>query len=249
MSKYLFHPIVFLGLLFFFQVAFFGWIESRWGARQVEWRKVLLGDLLSVLFFAFVVRRAANHLNAWTGFYYGPWPAAIGSWPFPVRLVLYLVVADFGAYWMHRLVHLKPLWRVHRWHHAPSHMYWLAGNRTSILQQAIFNLPYIFASPLLGVSPFWVANGLFFLYAMTNGWMHMNVTWRLRGLDWLLVTPQSHHIHHSDDPAHYSRNFGVLLSVWDRLFGTFTSPHDMDPKTLKFGIGEKVPVARLAIGL
>jgi len=243
-----FRQLVFLCLLFLFQVAVFGWIEWRWGARRIEWRKVLLADLVAVLFFALVVRQAAGYLNGWTGIR-GPWPAAIGSWPLPVRLVLYLLVADFGAYWTHRLVHLKPLWRVHRWHHSPTHMYWLAGSRTSILQQAIFNLPYIFASPILGVSRFCQTNALFFFYATTNGWMHLNVNWRLRGLDWILVTPQSHHIHHSDDPSHYGSNFGVLLSIWDRMFRTFTSPKDLSPDTLRFGIGEKVPVARLAIGL
>jgi sterol desaturase/sphingolipid hydroxylase (fatty acid hydroxylase superfamily) len=235
-------------MLFLLQVAFFGFIEARWGARRIDWRKVLLADLIALAFCSFIVRDAANYLNGWTRVY-GPWPASTGAWPLPVRLVLYLVVADFFAYWMHRLVHLKPLWRVHRWHHAPTYMYWLAGSRGSILQQTLFNLPYIFASPLLGVSPWWVANGLLLFYAATNAWMHMNVKWRLRGLDLLLVTPQSHHIHHSAEPSHYNSNFGVVLSVWDRLFGTFTSPHATDPAALKFGIGERVPIARLAVGL
>ncbi len=247
-SKYLFHPAVFGSLIFLLNLGLCGWLESRWGARRIAWRKVLLGDLLAAIFSALVVVQAAQWVNRWVDVR-GPWPAAIGGWPFAARLALYLVVADFGAYWVHRLVHLGLLWRVHRWHHAPTHMYWLAGARSSILQQALFNLPYIFASPLLDVSPWWIGAGLLLFYSITNSWMHLNVHWRLQGLDWLLVTPASHHIHHSDDPAHYNSNFGVLLSVWDRLFGTFTDPRQVDAAALKFGIGEKVPIARLTVGL
>ena len=150
---------------------------------------------------------------------------------------------------MHRLVHLGALWRVHRWHHVPEHLYWLAGNRGSILQQAIFNLPYIFASPLLAMPPAGVLTGLYALQSLTNSWMHMNVRWHLGWLDWLLVTPRTHEIHHSDNPDHFNSNFGVLLSVWDRLFGTFTSPRQVDSSAIRFGITDKVPIARLTVGL
>lgn len=248
MSRDAIDQAIFFWLLILFQFALFGWIEKRWGARRIEWRKIWLADVVALLFCTLIVFRLANYINVRTPVY-GPWPDAIKAWPFPVRLLLYIVVADFGAYWMHRLVHIGLLWRVHRWHHSPPQMYWLAGIRGSVFQTALFNLPYIFASPILGVSTFWLANGLLFLSLTTNGWMHMNVGWRLRGLDWLLVTPQSHHIHHSQDPAHYNSNFGVIFSVWDRLFGTFTSPHETDPKALRFGIAEKVPLARLTIGL
>lgn len=248
MHKYLFYPVVFAGLLLLVHIVVFGLIESRWGARRIAWRKVLPGDALALVFSFFVVVEVARFLNRWVGVR-GPWPASIGEWPFWARLVLYIVVADFGAYWVHRLAHVRALWRIHRWHHAPSYMYWLAGARSSVLQQTLFNLPYIFASPLIDVSPWWLANGLLVLYSMTNSWMHMNVRWRLRGLDWLLVTPRSHHIHHSDNPAYYNSNFGVLFSVWDRLFGTFTSPREVDASALTYGIAEKVPIARLTIGL
>jgi sterol desaturase/sphingolipid hydroxylase (fatty acid hydroxylase superfamily) len=240
--------LAFFSVFALVQVVVFGWIEWRWGARRIEWRKVLLADLVSVAFLGLVTQRVAAYLNVWTNVR-GPWPAAIATWPFALRLLLFFLVADFAAYWMHRLVHIGLLWRVHRWHHSPTHMYWLAGSRTSILQQTLFNLPYIFASPILGVSPWWVVNGLFVFYTLANGWMHMNVRWQMRGVDWILVTPRSHHIHHSKDPQHHGSNFGVVLSVWDRLFGTFRSPRDIDPETLRFGIGERVPIAKLAVGL
>ncbi|MEJ8854599.1 sterol desaturase family protein [Variovorax robiniae] len=248
MSNLLTNPLALKISVFLFMVALFGLLEWRWGARQIEWRRVLWRDLVAQAFYAFVVVKAAFFLNLWI-YWRGPWPEAIGAWPFPVRLLIYLLVADFGAYWMHRLVHVGVLWHAHRWHHSPKHMYWLAGSRGSILQQVLFNLPYIFASPLINVSPWWLASGLFVLYAVTNAWMHMNVSWKLGWLDWILVTPRTHEIHHSDNPAHYNSNFGVLFSVWDRIFGTYRSPKDVDSGALKFGIPETVPIGRMAIGI
>ncbi|MCU4117810.1 sterol desaturase family protein [Variovorax sp. N23] len=248
MSRYLTNPLIFNGLLFVALVLVFGLAERRWRARPIPWRSVLVADIAATLFYVVIVAQAAQFLNRWIAVR-GPWPALLGEWPLWARLVLYLVVADFGAYWIHRLVHLRPFWRVHRWHHLPTRMYWLAGTRSSILQQTLFNLPYIFASPLLDVSPWWIASGLFALMAVTNSWMHMNVRWQLGWLDWFLVTPRSHEIHHSDRPEHYQSNFGVLLSVWDRLFGTFCSPRQVDASALRFGISDKVPLARLTIGL
>ncbi len=244
----IFHPVAFPLLLLIANVALFATIESQWRASRIHWRKVLPGDALAFLFSSYVVVEAARILNGPIGIR-GPWPAPIDELALPIRIALYIVVADFGAYWTHRLVHLPVLWRIHRWHHAPTHMYWFAGSRSSVLQQTLFNLPYIFASPLFDVSPWWTATALSMLYTFTNSWMHMDVTWRLRWLDWIFVTPRTHHIHHSEDPRHYNRNFGVLLSIWDRLFGTFTSPEEVVHSELKYGTGEKVSIVRLGIGL
>lgn len=244
---FIFHPVVFFCVLLAAHIAIFGTIERLWGQRRIPWREVLGRDLAAALVASFVVVAAASHLNRWIGLR-GPWPSEITALPLPARLVLYIVVADFFAYWVHRLAHVSVLWRIHRWHHSPTYMYWFAGTRASILQQTLFNLPYI-ASPLIDVSPWWMANALLILYSLTNSWMHMNVRWRLRGIDWLLVTPRTHHIHHSEQRDHYNSNFGVILSIWDRLFGTFTNPDRVDPAGIRFGTGEKLPATRLAIGI
>ncbi|HEU4731777.1 MAG TPA: sterol desaturase family protein, partial [Kofleriaceae bacterium] len=55
-------------------------------------------------------------------------------------------------------------------------------------------------------------------------------------LEWLLVTPRYHHIHHSTDAALHDGNYGSLFTIWDRLFGTYIDPDTTQPK--KFGTGE-----------
>jgi sterol desaturase/sphingolipid hydroxylase (fatty acid hydroxylase superfamily) len=78
--------------------------------------------------------------------------------------------------------------------------------------------------------------------------MHMNVTWRSNWLEWVLVTPRYHHVHHSCDLALSNSNFGVTFSIWDRLFGTYTDP-DQVKEPISFGIGEEVPPLRLILGV
>jgi sterol desaturase/sphingolipid hydroxylase (fatty acid hydroxylase superfamily) len=77
--------------------------------------------------------------------------------------------------------------------------------------------------------------------------MHMNVTWRSNWLEWVFVTPRYHHIHHSDDPGHYTANLGSLLTIWDRMFGTYVNPEEVEK--LSFGIGELNSPVRLALGI
>jgi sterol desaturase/sphingolipid hydroxylase (fatty acid hydroxylase superfamily) len=76
----------------------------------------------------------------------------------------------------------------------------------------------------------------------------MNVSWRSNWLEWFFVTPRYHHIHHSDKPQHYGKNLGNLLTVWDRLFGTYLNPDSLDTQ-LSFGIGEKENPIRLMLGI
>ena len=78
--------------------------------------------------------------------------------------------------------------------------------------------------PLLRPIPpsFFVCYSVFLI--VTNNWMHMNTTWRSSWLEWVVVTPRYHHVHHGTTPDCYRRNFGVVFSIWDRLFGTYGDP-------------------------
>jgi sterol desaturase/sphingolipid hydroxylase (fatty acid hydroxylase superfamily) len=78
--------------------------------------------------------------------------------------------------------------------------------------------------------------------------MHMNTTWRSQWLEWVFVTPRYHHVHHGDDPALYMRNFGVVFTFWDRLFGTYANPEFVGAD-IRFGIGKTPGSVRLAIGI
>jgi sterol desaturase/sphingolipid hydroxylase (fatty acid hydroxylase superfamily) len=153
--------------------------------------------------------------------------------PWQVRLVAYYLLADLGSYWLHRLMHTRWIWSIHRFHHSATDLYWLAGVRATIPQQILFNLPYIFVGPLIGGCPAWVFDALVVEGVLRNHWQHMNVAWRSNWLEYLVVTPRYHHLHHS---AHHHGNYGSLFSLWDRMFGTRLDP-DVE-KVKKFGTGE-----------
>lgn len=222
-------------------------VELWHPARVVPYRKVILDDVTVFLACQFAIFPLADIINRYL--YFRPHlPDMVLTMPLMIRVLCYLVVADFGHYWIHRLMHRKALWRIHRWHHAPTYMYWLAGVRTTVPQQVIVNLPYIFAYSFLDLAPWWMYLALGVFNSFQNDWMHMNVTWRSQWLEWVVVTPRYHHIHHSDKLEHSMANLGAFFTVWDRLFGTYVDP-DSIKEPLTFGIGERVPLVRLAAGV
>lgn len=237
---------LFIPLLFIARVLVMTALEWVVPARNVPYRTLLAMDIVGAALVGYLMLPAARYLSEKIVIH-PVFPETILTLPTAMLFVFYYLVGDFGAYWVHRLLHLTSLWRMHKWHHSPTTMYWLAGYRTSLAQLVVFNLPWMVASSLFGMAPWWMYMLALSSHMLLNDWMHMNVTWRSNWLEWVLVTPRYHHIHHSCDPTLYNTNFGVTFSVWDRLFGTYTDP-DQVREPLSFGIGGKVPLVRLVAG-
>jgi sterol desaturase/sphingolipid hydroxylase (fatty acid hydroxylase superfamily) len=124
----------------------------------------------------------------------------------------------------------------------------MSGIQLSLVQAILQNLPYILVGGLLAFSPQWVFWAVVLKNTFPNDFMHLNVWWGNRWLEWIIVTPRFHHIHHSENPAHYNRNLAVLFPIWDHFFGTYFDPEKVD-RDLTFGIGESVHPVRLVIGV
>jgi len=233
----------------FFLGRLIGWtgIELLRPTRKVSYLKVILYDVTVFTVFQHVIVPAAGYIDGWIAVR-PHLPDTILQMPLLLRLLCYFLIADFGHYWIHRFMHQKYVWRIHKWHHAPTYMYWLAGSRATIPQQVLVNLPYTFAYSFLDPSPWWLGLAIGMFGGLQNDWMHLNVTWRSNWLEWFVVTPRYHHIHHSDKPEHYMANLAALFTIWDRLFGTYVDPDEVKEE-LSFGIGEEVPLARLVIGV
>lgn len=241
MDKMLYPYLLFwgIGLLFFTA-------EWLYPARPICYRSVFWRDLLALgaynLSFMLVVM-GTDRIPVPQYM-----PATLYHLPTICKLILFYVVEDFCLYWAHRFMHSRWAWPVHRWHHSPSYLYWLAGIRATIPHILLFNLTYVAALPLLhGAAP-WAFQVIMVEHIVRNNWMHMNVSWKSNWLEWVFVTPRYHHIHHSKDPAHQGTNLGALFTLWDRLFGTYYNP-DHVAKGLSFGLSDKVSPGRLVIGL
>ena len=145
------------------------------------------------------------------------------------ELILAFLVLDLAIYFQHRVFHAwRPLWRLHRVHHADTFYDFTTGIRFHPLEYLIslafkLFLVLVLGPPAMAVLAFEVVLNC---VAMFN---HANVRLPLgldRGLRLLVVTPDMHRVHHSTDPREMNRNFGFNLPWWDRLFGTYKpQPH------------------------
>ena len=204
-------------------------------ARALRYAEAVPLDLVAFVVFQFaMVPLAALVTDPVYSYVHLP-RALLDVW-LPLRVLMFYLVADCGSYWMHRLMHTRHVWRIHRWHHSSKHLYWLSGVRATLPQQILFNLPYVIAAPILAGAPVWVFAGILVEGVARNHWMHMNVSWRSNWIERVLVTPRYHHIHHSSDAELHDGNYGSLFSIWDRMFGTYLDPDVTTPK--KFGTGE-----------
>ena len=199
--------------------------ELLWPARKLRyWRLDAVPlDLVACALFQVVFYATARRLIGYLPLHFKATQMMLDI-PLWVRFIGYYMLGDFGAYWMHRLMHTRQVWRVHRFHHSVNQLWWLSGVRATIPQQAMFNVPYIFVAPLLAGAGIEVFHGLMFAGIITNHWMHMNVAWRSNWLEKVFVTPRYHQIHHSADADQHDGNYGTVFTLWDRMFGTYIDP-------------------------
>ena len=139
-----------------------------------------------------------------------------GVWPW----VLGLVGLDFFYYWWHRASHeVNALWAAHIVHHQSEDY-----NLAVALRQAWFtpltSLPFYLPLAILGVSPqiFIISNSVSLIYQF---WIHTELIDRIDPFEWVLNTPSHHRVHHATNTEYLDRNYGAILIVWDRLFGSF----------------------------
>lgn len=162
--------------------------------------------------------------------------------PYALKFVVWLLVADFVQYWIHRAKHhFKFLWAFHTTHHSQEHVNFTTLARIHPVEDLIGLFVQLFILLILGASP--ISSLLVFLaFDMINELQHTQIPWRFGPLYKILVMPSFHMYHHSTDPAHYNRNFGVLFSFWDRLFGTAVNERE-SPKPSAFGLDEVKPTS------
>jgi len=131
-----------------------------------------------------------------------------------------LVLVDFFAYWAHRASHaVAILWAAHVVHHQSQDF----NFSTALRQESAYPiLASVFYLPLAaaGVAPenYVVAELAILLYQV---WIHTEQVGKLGWFDRIFSSPSNHRVHHAVNGAYVDRNFGQVLMIWDRLFGTY----------------------------
>jgi sterol desaturase/sphingolipid hydroxylase (fatty acid hydroxylase superfamily) len=171
----------------------------------------------------------------------------VAAWPFWVKALLALIIADIGSYWYHRASHALPfLWRFHAIHHSAEHVDWLVNTRSHPIDMVFTRLAGLVPVYLLGLAqpasaghasttslvPLVLIAGTLWSF-----FIHANIRVRLGPLEWVISTPAFHHWHHTND-AHRDHNFAAIFPIIDRIFGTAWLPRYWPPV---YGIDGKVP--------
>lgn len=164
----------------------------------------------------------------------------IAGLPFVLQLFLVVLVADLVQYGAHRSYHeVGFLWRFHAVHHSAKEMDWLAGSRQHILELIATRILVLSPIFLLGFSQR-VIDAYVIIVGFQAVFNHCNVNVRLGPLRYVLVTPNFHHWHHSQDDEAIDRNYAAHFAFLDHLFGTAVQSDRKWPD--RYGVqGDYVP--------
>jgi alkylglycerol monooxygenase len=146
-------------------------------------------------------------------------------WLSPLGFVVALIFYDFCYYWLHRAGHRSGiLWAAHVVHHQSEHY-----NLSTALRQTSSGslLGWVFYLPmaLAGVPPlvFGIVALVDLLYQF---WVHTEQVGKLGWFDRVFCSPSNHRVHHAVNEHYLDRNYGGVLVIWDRLFGTFAEENE-----------------------
>lgn len=162
------------------------------------------------------------------------------------RVVLAIIMVDFCLYWIHRFMHLKWFWRFHVWHHSVEQLYWFSGFRASFVHTFLFLTPQILLIYLLGLTRLETISAFTF-GVFIQFWQHTNYNLTFGRLDRWIMTPRYHRLHHAKN-QYVDKNFGTVLVIWDRMFGTYVDPATADLR-VKLGLKTQPNLARMIIGV
>lgn len=168
--------------------------------------KDVLGIGISVITYEWLVQRVAlTHL------------AANSVWAF----VIGFIVVDFQGYWIHRWSHeINFLWNRHIIHHSSEEFNLSCALRQSVSSFINYFTILLLPAALLGV-PTVVVAVIGPLHLFLQYWYHTQLINKMGILEYILVTPSHHRVHHAMNKEYLDKNYGQIFIFWDKWFGTF----------------------------
>jgi sterol desaturase/sphingolipid hydroxylase (fatty acid hydroxylase superfamily) len=162
-------------------------------------------------------------------------------------LVIAVLLQDFMTFYVHYLMHRIPaLWEIHKVHHSAEFLLPITNRRFHPFQEIIDNFgnmsavgillgitSYAFALPvhdnsIIGLDAYFILNLLSFYHLRHS---HIPMSYGDR-IEWYIMSPKQHHLHHSRADRHWDRNFGLCFAWWDRMFGTLVIADAYEPYDL-----------------
>jgi len=141
--------------------------------------------------------------------------------PVWLAVVIAFIVEDFSGYWVHRLNHrVNVLWNRHYIHHSSEDFNLSCALRQSISNTLKFAAIFMVPAGLLGV-PAYIFAILGPIHLYMQLWYHTQMINKLGFLEYIIVTPSHHRVHHAINAEYIDKNYSQILIIWDKLFGTF----------------------------
>ena len=167
--------------------------------------KDVLGLSIAIITYGWLVNHLAiTHIQA--------------SW---LVYVIAFLALDFAGYWTHRLAHtINFFWNNHIVHHSSEEFNLACALRQSISVFVRIYAVLLIPAALLGV-PEKVIAVVGPLHLFAQFWYHTRHINRMGFLEYIIVTPAHHRVHHAINPEYLDKNYGQIFIFWDRLFGTF----------------------------
>jgi sterol desaturase/sphingolipid hydroxylase (fatty acid hydroxylase superfamily) len=179
-----------------------------------------------------------------------------------VFTILLFIFDDFTRFLLHYCLHKSHyLWEFHKVHHSatvltPFTIYrshpienYLYACRMALTQGFVVGLCYYLFGPTLKMIDIIGANVFIFAFNIMGSNLrhsHIRMSWGDK-IEGLFLSPAQHQIHHSDNVKHFDKNFGTVLSLWDRLFSCFMRASEVG--ALSFGIGKEGELHRSLMGI
>jgi sterol desaturase/sphingolipid hydroxylase (fatty acid hydroxylase superfamily) len=166
----------------------------------------------------------------------------VKQWPFVAQFLVFLVLADFLQWCIHNLLHRVPwLWTFHKVHHSVTTMDWLGNWRFHWVEILVYKSLQWLPLAWLDASP----QATFAVVVVATFWgdlNHANLPVRLGPLAYLLNGPRMHLWHHDlSSEGGTAKNFGIVFSAWDFVFGTAYWPRERSPERLGYPGMEEMP--------
>jgi len=152
--------------------------------------------------------------------------------------VITFIGLDFAGYWSHRFEHeVNVLWNRHIIHHSSEEFNLACALRQNV--SAIMSIFFFLLIPLaiLGI-PMEVVAVVAPLHLFAQFWYHTRLIKRMGFLEYIIVTPSHHRVHHAINDIYLDKNYGQIFIFWDKLFGTFQEELEEEPAV--FGVKKQV---------
>jgi sterol desaturase/sphingolipid hydroxylase (fatty acid hydroxylase superfamily) len=166
----------------------------------------------------------------------------VADWPFVAQFSVFLVLADFLQWCIHNLLHRVPwFWTFHKVHHSIATMDWIGNWRFHWMEILVYKSLQWLPLAWLGASP----EAVFAVAVVTTVWgdfNHANLDVGLGPIGYVLNSPRMHLWHHDQSSeGGAAKNFGIVFSLWDHVFGTAYWPRERSPARLGYPGMEEMP--------